>query len=87
MPPAPVNVAAKKSVSAGEADREEAEEGKEKAATEQESSPLLDEVHFVSLESREAGILWEVKPIFVVMYDPDVAFVRQLEVRIHVYCT
>ncbi|KAK9806779.1 hypothetical protein WJX72_002577 [[Myrmecia] bisecta] len=37
-------------------------------------------VLFSALERREEGILWEVQPAFIVMVDPDVAFVRQLEV-------
>ena len=42
---------------------------------------LLKNVVFYALDSRQESILWDVKPAFVVVYDPDVTFVRQLEVR------
>ena len=35
---------------------------------------------FYALDSRQESILWDVKPSFVVVYDPDITFVRQLEV-------
>ena len=41
---------------------------------------LLKDVTFYALDSRQETILWDVKPAFVVVYDPDVTFVRQLEV-------
>ncbi|GAB4818898.1 hypothetical protein N2152v2_005944 [Parachlorella kessleri] len=41
--------------------------------------PLLESVEFVCLERHEGERVWEVRPAFVVMYDPDVAFTRQLE--------
>ncbi len=42
---------------------------------------LLKDVVFYALDSRQESILWDVKPAFVVVYDPDVTFVRQLEVQ------
>jgi DNA excision repair protein ERCC-4 len=36
-------------------------------------------VQFLALESQDVMRLWEAQPAFVVMYDPDVAFTRQLE--------
>ena len=47
---------------------------------------LLKDVEFYALDSRQESILWDVQPVFVVVYDPDVTFVRQLEVRHHVCC-
>ncbi|KAL0051045.1 hypothetical protein WJX82_001096 [Trebouxia sp. C0006] len=41
---------------------------------------LLKDVVFYALDSRQESILWDVKPAFVVVYDPDVTFVRQLEI-------
>jgi hypothetical protein len=46
-----------------------------------EPSPLLEGVHFFALEGKDMGVLWKVRPAFVIVYDPDIAFVRQLEVR------
>ena len=45
-----------------------------------EQSPLLEAVGFYALESRSDGVLWDRAPACVIMYDSDVAFVRQLEV-------
>ncbi|KAL4433054.1 hypothetical protein ABPG77_006481 [Micractinium sp. CCAP 211/92] len=42
--------------------------------------PLLEGVRFVALEGHDVMSLWEACPAFVVMYDPDVAFTRQLEI-------
>ncbi len=53
---------------AGEVDKEPPDEG------------LSQFVRFYNLESREEGILWDTKPSYVIMYDPDMAFIRQLEV-------
>ena len=47
---------------------------------------LLKNVVFYALDSRQESILWDVKPAFVVVYDPDVTFVRQLEVRHPICC-
>ena len=44
-------------------------------------SPLLEAVSFHALESRNDGALWDCSPGCVIMYDSDVAFVRQLEVK------
>ncbi|GLI60024.1 hypothetical protein VaNZ11_002089, partial [Volvox africanus] len=41
---------------------------------------LLTDVHFVSLDSHDEFVLWRLKPSFVIMYEPDLAFLRQLEV-------
>lgn len=41
---------------------------------------LLKDVEFYALDSRQESILWDIQPVFVVVYDPDVTFVRQLEV-------
>ncbi len=50
------------------------------AESAEEQSPLLEGVHFLALEGRNMGLLWDVRPAFVIVYDPDIAFVRQLEV-------
>ena len=42
-------------------------------------------VHFYNLESKEEGVLWDVKPSYVIMYDPDMAFIRQIEVKLLTY--
>ncbi len=42
--------------------------------------PLLQGVLFAALDSHDEGLLWDVCSRFVVMYDPDIAFIRQLEV-------
>ena len=59
-----------------------AAEDKDGAKDDEAGSPLLRDVFFHSLDGKDMGILWEAQPCFVVMYDPDVAFVRQLEVRL-----
>ncbi|EFN55307.1 hypothetical protein CHLNCDRAFT_134272 [Chlorella variabilis] len=41
--------------------------------------PLLDGVRFVALEAHDVMALWEAAPGYVVVYDPDVAFTRHLE--------
>ena len=43
------------------------------------SCDLLKNVHFHSLDSNNESILWETDPDIVVMYHPDTAFVRQVE--------
>lgn len=43
--------------------------------------PLLRGVRFAALDAHQEGVLWDVCPAFVIMYDPDVAFIRQLEVQ------
>ena len=50
------------------------------AALDEADEGLLKDVAFYALDSRQESILWDVKPAFVVVYDPDVTFVRQLEV-------
>ncbi|GLC66509.1 hypothetical protein PLESTF_000438200 [Pleodorina starrii] len=42
--------------------------------------PLLVDVHFVSLDSHDEFVLWRLRPSFVIMYEPDLAFLRQVEV-------
>ena len=42
-------------------------------------------MHFYNLESKEEGVLWDVKPSYVIMYDPDMAFIRQIEVKLLTY--
>ena len=51
------------------------------AAAGESEEGLLKDVVFYALDSRQESILWDVKPGFVVVYDPDVTFVRQLEVQ------
>ena len=46
-----------------------------------EEDRLLKDVVFYALDSRQETILWDVKPSFVIVYDPDITFVRQLEVN------
>lgn len=45
-----------------------------------EQSPLLEGVVFLALDSRADSVLWDARPVFIIMVDSDVAFVRQLEV-------
>lgn len=45
---------------------------------EEEGHPLLDGVEILALESESAVRLWEVQPAFVVLYEPDIAFTRQV---------
>ena len=35
---------------------------------------------FTALENHDEGILEQLQPLYVIMYDPDISFVRQLEV-------
>lgn len=44
------------------------------------SAGLLDGVHFVAIEESAEHVLHEVQPVFVVLYDVDLAWVRLLEV-------
>lgn len=57
-----------------------ADEG-EKKDDEGETSPLLQNVHFVAIDGKDMGVLWEIQPIFIIVYNPDISFVRQLEVK------
>lgn len=52
------------------------------AEDEVEISPLLQNVHFCALDGKDMGVLWDVHPAFVIVYDPDISFVRQLEVNL-----
>lgn len=56
---------------------EEAADGQAGQASEEH--PLLAGVEFLALETHGFMRLWEAQPAWVVMYDPDVAFTRQLE--------
>ena len=56
--------------------------GAEAASREgEEEDETLRGFAFTALESHEEGILERLQPLCVVMYDPDIAFVRQLEVQ------
>ena len=55
------------------------DDGKERDH-EGETSPLLQNVHFFAVDGKDMGVLWEVQPAFVIVYNPDISFVRQLEV-------
>ena len=44
-----------------------------------EENQLLKNVHFHPLDSKNETVLWETQPDYVIMYCPDVAFVRQIE--------
>jgi hypothetical protein len=37
-------------------------------------------VQFYSLDSQDPFVLWRVRPGFVILYDADLSFLRQLEV-------
>ena len=50
------------------------------APAEELEAPLLDGVRLLALDSHEDSQAWSPPPGFVVMYDPDIAFIRQLEV-------
>lgn len=45
-----------------------------------DACPILRNVYFYALDSRNESILWQIRPQYVVMYHPDVAFLRQVEV-------
>eukprot|EP00891_Asterochloris_glomerata_P002772 jgi/Astpho2/2772/gw1.00050.23.1_t len=45
-----------------------------------EQNPLLRMTAFYALESNHQTVLWDVRPDVVIMYDPDMACIRQLEV-------
>lgn len=47
----------------------------------EEEAPLLAGVRLLALDSHDDVRVWEEAPAFVVMYDPDIAFIRQLEVN------
>lgn len=34
----------------------------------------------MAIDGKDMGVLWEVQPAFVIVYNPDISFVRQLEV-------
>ena len=42
----------------------------------------MEGVAFHALDSRVDGVLWDVRPAYVIMYDSDIACVRQLEVTL-----
>ncbi|KXZ54474.1 hypothetical protein GPECTOR_4g539 [Gonium pectorale] len=41
---------------------------------------LLSDVAFYSLDAHDEFVLWRLRPSFVIMYEPDLAFLRQVEV-------
>ena len=43
-------------------------------------APLLDGVTFYAIESRSFDVLWDISPSYVVFCEPDLAFIRQLEI-------
>lgn len=43
--------------------------------------PLLEGVRFHALESRQDDVLWAVQPSCVILYEPDLAFIRQVCAR------
>ena len=47
----------------------------------EEEAPLLAGVRLLALDMHDDVRVWEECPAFVIMYDPDIAFIRQLEVR------
>ena len=50
------------------------------AKAKRDDSEVVDGCAFCALDSHEEGVLERLQPRVVVMYDPDIAFVRQLEV-------
>ena len=57
--------------------QEHGEEGAEAAP----ESPMMRGVMFYALESQQESLVWQVQPTHVILYDPDIPFIRQLEVR------
>lgn len=41
-------------------------------------SPLLAGVHFYALDAHQGGVLWALRPTTIIMYDPDLTFLRQV---------
>lgn len=50
------------------------------AAAPEATGPLLRGIHFATLEEAGEQVLHAVRPVFVVLYDVDLAWVRMLEV-------
>lgn len=50
------------------------------AAAPAEAGPLLTGFHFVTVDDAGEQVLHSVRPVFVVLYDADLAWVRMLEV-------
>ncbi|EFJ52250.1 hypothetical protein VOLCADRAFT_103253 [Volvox carteri f. nagariensis] len=46
-------------------------------ASDTASQALLQDVHFVSLDGHDEFVLWRLRPSFIIMYEPDLAFLRQ----------
>lgn len=44
---------------------------------------ILQNVHFLALEGKDTGMLWEIRPAYILVHDPDIALVRQIEVHCH----
>lgn len=45
-----------------------------------EEGPLLQGFHLVAMEDARQDLLHEIEPVFVILYDLDLAWIRQLEV-------
>ena len=81
MPAAVAATAAVPSVATAAAevgDSKQEEQGDEAAA----ESPMMRGVMFYALESQQESLVWQVQPTHVILYDPDIPFIRQLEVSI-----
>ena len=66
-----------------EAAQQDADNGNEQGdrpKTQRDDSEVVNGCAFCSLEGHDEGVLERLQPRYVVMYDPDIAFVRQLEV-------
>ena len=50
------------------------------AQEEEDAAKILENVHFLALEGKDTGLLWQVRPAYIIVHDPDVSFVRQIEV-------
>ena len=50
----------------------------------EEVSEILENVHFLALENKDTALLWEVNPVYIIVHDLDIAFVRQIEVSIFI---
>ena len=81
MPAAVAATAAVPSVTTAAAeagDDKQQQQGDEAAA----ESPMMRGVMFYALESQQESLVWQVQPTHVILYDPDIPFIRQLEVSI-----
>eukprot|EP00198_Chlamydomonas_reinhardtii_P001852 XP_001691188.1 predicted protein [Chlamydomonas reinhardtii] len=46
-------------------------------ASDSRACPLLSDVHFVALDAHDEFVLWRLRPGVIIMYEPDLAFLRQ----------